>query len=306
MEAFRDVELRHLRYFVTVSEHGSFRQAGLALGVRESAISRRMRDLEDCLGASLFQRRASGVTLTLAGHRFLHRVRLGLQNINDGIRDVGAIGRSEEGRIRIGIFSSLASGFLHELLLSYEHEHSSVHIELIDGNPAEHVASIRQLGLDVAFITGTAEWSGCETTTLWFERVFAVLPSTHRLAQEADLKWTDLMQERFIVSDAAPGPEIRDYLVRRIADFGHHPDIQPQYVGRNNLLTLVAIGNGITVTSEATTAARFPGVIYRPIQDEILPFSAVWSPHNDNPACRRLLSMARARTTSTSDIRSAR
>ena len=68
-------ELRHLCHFVAAAEHGSFRKAGIALGIQESAISRRIRDLEDHLGASLFQRRSTGVTLSLAGQRFLRRAR---------------------------------------------------------------------------------------------------------------------------------------------------------------------------------------------------------------------------------------
>ena len=64
------IELRHLRYFIAAAEHGSFRKAGAAVGVQESAISRRIRDLEDQLGASLFNRYNGGVHLTFAGERF--------------------------------------------------------------------------------------------------------------------------------------------------------------------------------------------------------------------------------------------
>jgi hypothetical protein len=49
----------------------------------------------------------------------------------------------------------------------------------------------------------------------------------------------------------------------------------------------------VTLTREATTRAAFPGIVYRPIDGERLPFSAVWSLRNDNPTFRRLLSMAR-------------
>jgi fructose 1,6-bisphosphatase len=103
-----------------------------------------------------------------------------------------------------------------------------------------------------------------------------------------------LVGSRFIVSNVAPDQEIQDYLTQRLADLGQHPDIQQQYVGRDNLLTLVAHGSGLTVTSEATTAVTFPGVVYRPIVGEMLPFCAVWSRHNDNPAFRRPLSVARS------------
>jgi len=62
------VRLNQLRYFVAAVDYGSFRKAAAALSVQESSISRRIRDLEDELGASLFMRHAGGVRLA----EFLH------------------------------------------------------------------------------------------------------------------------------------------------------------------------------------------------------------------------------------------
>lgn len=287
------IELRHLRYFVAAAEHGSFRKAGAALGLSQSAISRCVADLEDQIGASLFHRHTWGVSQTYAGQRFLIRARKVIRSVGEGAHDVASAGRSEEGRIRIGIYSSIASGFLAELLASYGRRYAKVRIKMVDGNPVEHVAAIRRLGLDVAFITGTRDWPDCECTPLWSERVFAVLPDHHELVDREELAWSDLADETFIVSETAPGQEIHDHLVRCLADLGRHPEIQVQQVSRDNLVPLVALGRGLTLVSEAMTVAQFPGVIYRPILGEILPFSAVWCAKNDNPAFRRLLSLAK-------------
>lgn len=289
------VELRHLRYFVAAVEHGSFRKAGAALGLSQSAISRCIADLEDRIGASLFHRHPWGVSQTYAGQRFLMRARRAIRTVGEGAHDVASVGRSEEGRIRIGIYSSIASGFLAELLSSYGRRHGKVRIDMIDENPAEHIAAIRQLSLDVAFIAGTRDWPDCERASLWSERVFVVLPDSHALADREELVWCDLANEAFIVSESAPGQEIHDYLVRRLADLGWHPEIQVQHVGRDNLIQLVALGRGLTLVNEAMTAAQFPRVTYRPIMGEVLPFSAIWSANNDNPAFRRFLSLAKAK-----------
>ncbi|MGE0294252.1 MAG: LysR substrate-binding domain-containing protein [Hyphomonadaceae bacterium] len=288
------IEVRQLRYFLAASEHGSFRKAAAALGIQESAVSRRVRDLEDNLGASLFQRHNGGVRLTQAGQQFVRHARKALRQIGQGASDVAAIGRSESGRVKIGIFSSLASGFLADLVKAFDKRHAQVRIEFIDGDPADHVSAVRQLRLDVAFITGTNSWSDCETEQLWTERVAAVLPCDHALCGKQEVDWQDLAGEKFVVSEGAPGPEIHDYLVQRLAALGYHPDIHAQHVGRDNLLSLVAVGRGLTVVSEAATVARIPGIEYRLIANEVLPFCAVWSSKNDNPACRRLLSVARS------------
>ncbi len=293
------IELRHLRYFVAAADHGSFRKAATAIDVKESAVSRRIRDLEDHLGASLFQRHNGGVSLTLSGQRFLRRARKALQQIDEGARDVGAIGRVERGKVKVGIFSSFASGFLADLFRAYDQKHAKVRIDFIDGAPTEHVAAIRQLRLDVAFLSSSRTWPDCETTYLWSERVFVVLPDTHPLIEKEALEWSDLANEAFIVSDAAPGPEVHAYLVQRLAALGCHPEVQPHYISRDNLLAAVAVGRGLTLTTEATAAMQMPGVTYRPIANERLTFRAVWSPRNDNPALRRLLSLARTMSKST-------
>lgn len=288
------VQVRHIQYVIAAADHGSFRRAASALGVQESAISRRIRELEERLGTAFFIRTSSGVMLTNAGKQFVQRGRKALTEIGLARAEAAAIGRGEDGYVRIGIFSSLASGFLSDLIDAFGAQHPAVKLTFIDGNPADHIAAIRKHQLDVAFITGSADWPGCEGRQLWTERIFVVLPAGHRLCGDGDVEVEALAGEPFIVSESAPGEEIHDYLVKRLADLGRHPEIHHQAVSRDNLMRLVALRRGLTVTSEATTAAQFPGVVFRPIAGEVLPFCAVWSPNNDNPALRQLLDLAKS------------
>jgi len=290
------MNVRQLRYFVAALEYGSFRKAGAALGVQESSVSRRIRDLEDNLGSALFHRHSGGVLPTIAGQRLLPRARKVLRYVSEGAEIVDAVGRVKDGHLRIGIFSSLSSGFLQELLRSFHEQHEGVQLQVLDGNPAEHVAAIRQFRLDIAFLTGTQEWPQCEADHLWDERVFVVLPETHALAEKDEVSWHEIVHEKFIVMESAPGQEIHDYLVKHVGSLGHHPRIEPQFVGRDNLLTMVGLGAGLTLTSEATIATQIPGICYRPIEGESLPFNGVWSPKNDNPALRRFISIAKVQS----------
>lgn len=264
------------------------------LGVRESTVSRGIRDLEDLLGASLFQRRAGGISPTLAGQSFLERVRVAFGEFDEGAKEVAAIGRSERGQIRIGLFPLLASSFLFDLIRDFWKEHPEVSIELTEGDPAEHVAAIRQLELDVALVTGNTDRTGCETEYLWSEHIFVVLPSGHPLTSRNQLTWTDLENESFIVSDTVSSQAIHHYIVDKFSTLRKPPTIHPQKVGRDNLLSLVASGYGLTIASEIATVKLAAGVTYLPIRGELLPCSAVWASWNDNPAFRRFLSLARS------------
>lgn len=286
-------ELRHLRYVMAAAEQHSFRRAANVVGVHQSAISRRIRDLEDELGASLFNRHSGGVELTFAGRNFLDHAKRAVGQIEFAANLVDAHGRGDAGVVRVGIFSSLSSGFIADLLHAYEHRHAGVRLDFIEGAPSEHLSALRQYKLDIAFLTGFNAPPDCEGQHLWTERVFVVLPEADELAARSEIAWNDLLNRHFIVSGTDPGPEIHDYLVKHLSGLGHRPSVEFCAVGRDNLMQLVAFGKGLTLTSEATTGTTFPRVVYRLLAGEELPFCAIWSPKNDNPALRRLLTLAR-------------
>ncbi|QBY02656.1 LysR family transcriptional regulator [Rhodophyticola sp. CCM32] len=287
------IELKHLRYAIAAAEHHSFRRAANVIGVHQSAISRRIRDLEDQLGVSLFNRHSGGVELTYAGQNFIEHARPAMGQIGCAASLADACGSGSAGLVRVGIFSSLSSGFISDLLRTYERRHSDVRLDFVEGAPSDHLSAIRQYKMDIAFLTGATTPIGCEGQHLWTERVFVVLPTDDVLANKGELVWADLRNRHFIVSNSDPGPEIHSYLVKHLAQLGHNPSIENCAVGRDNLMQLVSFGRGLTLTSEATTGTTFPGTIYRLLVGEELPFCAIWSSKNDNPALRRLLSLAR-------------
>src|SRR3546814_6336344 len=86
-----------------------------------------------------------------------------------------------------------------------------------------------------------------------------------------------------MVSEYPPGPEIHDYVVRRIADYSHYPVIERRGVQQEMLMSMVGMGFGISLVSEGWVALGIPGVVMRPLVEEadIVPFSAIWSPDND-------------------------
>ena len=126
--------------------------------------------------------------------------------------------------------------------------------------------------------------------------MYLALPEAHALAGNSAVAWREVQSDRFIVSTFGLGPEFQDYLVKRISKIGFRPDIQRHRVGRDNLISMVGKGFGLTVTTEATLATKFPGVVLRSINgdNEVIPFSAIWSRRNVNPVLRRFLSFARS------------
>ena len=293
MRKLTQLELRHLRYIIAVAEHGSIRKASRALGIRQSAISRRIADLEDTIGVALFIRSHSGISLTYAGQRFLFRVRGALHQIDQAVREADTVGRGESGTVRIGIISSLASGFMVDLFLTYSIDYPGVSLEFVEDAPARHVQAVQQHQIDIAFVIDHPPTIECDVAPLWSERVFVVLSHRHKLAKQERITWADLSDQLFVVTETPSGSVIHDYILRHIPELGRPPAIKRHAVNRDTLLQTVAMSDAVTLTSEATTGMTVSGIVYRPLMTNTLMFYAVWSSSNDNPALRRLLSLAR-------------
>ena len=251
--------------------------------------------LENVLGVDLFDRHHTGIRVTNAGAQFFDQVRTAIENLDCAVKAAGMAGRVERGNLKVGIISSLASGFLPELLRRYSALHPDIAVSFVEGAPRENLVLLRAEQLDIAFVMGEPVARDCDVVRFWSERMFVVLPETHRLCAKNAVAWEDLRDEIFILSQSEPGLVLHDYVIRRLATPDRRPDVRQFPVARDTLVHMVALGQGISLTSEATIAMPFPDVIFRPIagDSDVLPFSGVWLLRNSNQALRRFISVAR-------------
>jgi len=276
-------ELKDLRYFVAVADASGIRRAARQLGARQSVVSRRLRDLEDELGVSLFERNSGGVRLTFAGKRLLEGLRLTFSYLDSTVRSVRSTGDAGEGHLSIGVQASISSSFLNRLLRRWHEDHADVAIEITEGSPDDNIGGVLARRLDVTFVTRSPSPVGCDVERLWSEPIMAALPTDHPLAANVSIELDHLIDEPFIVSRHAPGPEIHDYIIRKLSVQNTGLTIAEHGVGRETLLSMVGLGFGVTLVSGAEAEVRYPGVAFVPIAGEMLLFSAVWSPANRIP-----------------------
>lgn len=120
------VELRDLRWALVVSQHRSLRQAAAVLNVRQSTLSRQLRDLEYRLGANLFERTNGGTRLTIAGQEFLETARRVVEETDAALQRLKSRSRGENGRLTIGVYASPAAGNMQATLVEYHHRFPDV------------------------------------------------------------------------------------------------------------------------------------------------------------------------------------
>jgi DNA-binding transcriptional LysR family regulator len=300
------IDLRSLRYSILVADYRSFRKAALAVGIRQSSISRRIRLLEDTIGVSIFERHSGGVCLTNAGVEFVSTIRRVLREIDAAVLSAGAAGRGATGRLTVGFYTSLSTGELRGTLLDYADRFPDVTVAVVEGSRSQLIASLASKATDIAIVAGEIDPKLGDAMPLWSERIMVAVPEEHSLAGRARIHWTDLKGERFLLSSRDPGPEIHDFLIARLAAHGDCPTIFRNDVSRENILSMVGTGQGISLLHECGTGAIYPGVVYREVYSNDNPVRvgsiAYWSQTNDNPALRRFLSLLRARYAGTAPL----
>ncbi len=288
------IPLAALIQTLAVAEHLNFRHAANALGVSQSVVSTRIKTLEQDLGVLLFERRPRGVRLTEAGRQFVEEIAAGIGHLDHAIKTVSAVVQGKTGRLCMGLHSSVAFGFLADLRRRYRRAWPGVDLIMVEGRSSQAIQQVLDGSLDVAFVLGRLESPECHTRELWQEPMVIALPATHPLAAGESIAWTDLSDETFLVRHGGAGPQFHEHVVRRMSERAIPPRVRRCDVERDTLMHMVAEGEGVALTLVSAGRVVFPGVRFMAVADEPEParYSAIWSPHNHNPALHDLLDLA--------------
>jgi DNA-binding transcriptional LysR family regulator len=293
------VDIKHLKYVEAAERHGSFRKAAESLAIKQSNLSRRIKDLEEQLDVTLFERTSGGVHPTLAGLDFVRGARRVLGELQNVAESAKAAGRGETGRLAVGFYTSLSAGHLRATLLDYARRFPEVEINAVEGTRRQLCDSLESGAIDIAILTGDPVINGCQSMVLWSERIIIVLPETHPLASKQTIYWTDLKREQFVLTVRNPGPEIQDILIAKLYSPGDPPAIAKHDVGPDNIRSLVSASQSVSVMCESCVGISCAGVVYREVHDAhgitSIGYSASWREGNGNPPLGRFISLLEER-----------
>lgn len=290
------MDLSALAAFVCVAEAQSIGRAAGRLGLGQPALSRRIQDLEDRIGVTLFERHPRGVRLTRAGEVFLRDAQRLLFEAERALDRAGRFGRAELGTLRIGLSPPATAGPLLGLVAGFHALLPRVELTFFEGSCHELLAELEAQHLDVAFVGLEASEvpKHLDALDLWTERLVAALPAGHPLGRRNGLGWKDLGVGPIVLRGGETGRSARAFLRGRLPGRALSA-VTEHRVGRDSLLGLVAAGYGVTVVPEAAAAISWPGITFAPIAepDAVTPVGMVWHPDDGNPVLRRFLSHVR-------------
>ena len=266
------MELRQLRYFVSVAETGSISRAAQKIFLTQPALSRQIKALEEELGELLLDRQAHSFRLTAAGEILLEEARGLLQRADLLAERVRAAGK--EVRLRIGYAPSLASGLLSTAVESFVQKHRNAQVELFDLSSQELLAGLEAGTLDVVLtVAPKTSTQGLEWTPLLQLPWGLAVSRNHPLAGRKEVTTEEAARERLLVFCQRDYPEYRAILTNWLRDHHQSPFIATEYDGVSSLMAAVESGLGVAVVTTGSERLLPERVLLKPLPEGPEPLS---------------------------------
>jgi DNA-binding transcriptional LysR family regulator len=264
------MELRHLRYFVTVAEELNVSRASARLRISQPAVSRQLRDLEQELGVTLFQRGNSKLQLTAAGKTFLAHARDVLRRSNDAVSEMAAFRPQSPRTLTVGYIAPVLATAT-PALRKFGQQNPGVEVVLREMAPGEQVDALRHGRIDLALPGNPCPELANEFEVIVFDQIpfQAVLPDNHLLALRKRIALAELESEVFIGFQEDRFPGRNDMICRACQQAGFTPRLRYRVESLSALLAKVAAGSGVTLTPREVGQLPHPGAVLIPLKPPI-------------------------------------
>ena len=294
------MELRHMRYVIAVAEELHFGRAAARLHIAQPPLSQQIRQLEEELGAPLFNRTSRRVELTDAGQAFLTEARRTLAQAERAVQAAQRAHRGELGHLEVGFVSSAMAGFMPDILRTFRAQFPDVDLVLHQLLTSEQVRALRERRLHIGFLRPPLDDDTLRWETVLREPLVVLLPSAHELAHRTQIPLAALADDQFVLPPHSPPFGLRDQVVNLCQQAGFTPRVTQVVTHYPAIVGFVAAGLGLSILPASMQMLQQSGVIYRPLQDCTLwrEMAVAWRRDEASTVLQSFLAVVRSLATS--------
>ncbi|MFZ2103143.1 MAG: LysR family transcriptional regulator [Oricola sp.] len=199
-----NVTLRQLRSLLAIEQTGKISLAANGLGLTGPAITSQLKQLEEEVGLSLFDRTPDGMRPTAAGNAVLEAAHAVEERLRALQEEMTAMRGGKHGTLKLGAVST-AKYFTPRMIAAFQKDNPLIDIELFIGNRAETIDALRHQRIDVALMGRPPRDMEVEAALFGDHPLVIVAPPEHRLATKRDISKEVIAAEKFLVREAGSG-----------------------------------------------------------------------------------------------------
>ncbi len=252
------MDLRQLRYLVTLAEECHFTRAAAREHVAQPALSQQIRRLEEEVGLALVERTTRHVAMTAAGELLVARARRILTEVDSAESELQALRGIHTGHVTVGAMHTMGPIDISLALAIFHERHPGVELTVREMSSEELAETLRIDELDLAFLSVTeqVESHGLALHQLVSEELVVILPLEHRLSHLDSVRMSQLAGEEFI--SYRQGSRLRELLEGAGQHAGFVPRVRLESNESRRIRRLVARGMGVAIlpSSDAEPGAE--------------------------------------------------
>ncbi len=287
------VELRHLRYFCAVAEELHFGRAAARLGVSQPPLSLQIRQLEEMIGARLFDRHSRSVALTDAGHALYDASRRLLRDVETAVLAARQAGNGEIGELRVAFAPTLMLSSFADTIQRYRSRYPGVRLDLRELPSAEQTAALLRGDIDVGVAREAGTDPRLRVEPIAREPLMIALNRDHPKAKRARVPLAALAHDPWVLFPRAIAPLLYDHVLALCREAGFRPRVVQESRETYTTVGLVGAGVGVTVIPAGMARMGWRRVVYKSIPKASSVLSVISPAGPSRPIVETFLAAAR-------------
>jgi DNA-binding transcriptional LysR family regulator len=289
------MEFRHLRCFLALADELHFGRAAQRLAMSQPPFSVNIRQLEEAVGARLFDRDSRGVRLTAAGAAFQPQAQALLSRAEEAKALAREVAAGASGRLRIGFAGSMLFRGLPAMLQRFQAANPRIEVVLHELNSQEQVDALAADELDIAFPHTDRVPPSLATVLVSEERLVACVPEGHPMAKRRNVALSALAGDAFVLFSRTASPDYYARIIDMCHEAGFYPRVRHEVRHWLSVVAVVAQGMGVSVVPSPLQRSGIRGAVFKPLQGPALHSKVycAWRAQADLPARDRFLKSLR-------------
>lgn len=248
------MELRDLKAFMTVVEHGSFSKAANECFISQPSLSKSIKKLENALHVELLNRSTRNIELTDAGSIVYKQGQKIIRSVHDLHILLDDLSNIKTGTIKLGIPPLIGTLFFPEIARKFHQQYPKVHLELVERG-AKMIGTLVENGdVDMGIVVIPTDERKFSVQSFVEDQFFVFINESHPLAQQEHIRLQDLKNETFIIFTEEF--TLHDYVIKSCKSVGFIPIIGYKSSQWDLIVELVSSNLGVTLLPYSIAAKQ--------------------------------------------------
>ena len=260
------MEIRQLKYFLSVAKHLSFTKAAKECFVVQTTITHQISALENELGVKLFERNKHSVIITEYGKSFYRQAAIIVSTANESIAKIRCLQNSYQYYLNIGYWGNIFSRFMPQILQEFRERYPNVQVVLHQKNAFELVDMLEKGLIDIIICYHLNAWDGLswiEEKEILEDELYFLFSKKHPLAGQEIVKVSQLAHEPILTFGGVNAEDLK----ARYRQDGCTANIVQELEDHQSIIYLVGSGYGVTLCAFQSIPFENPDIAYARISD---------------------------------------